>query len=152
MALIYLIIYILSHHIRLICGAYHIPNRKLLELVKGAEESMKLFIYPMPVSNEIMNKAYINNRNSDLDFLLSRYFRQKFSDDDSRRGILVTNPDEANAFLIDHRWGIGTLDGHLKPVINNVIQSYPYFNRSGGHDHFMICTWYTCIYYSPYII
>ena len=98
-----------------------------------------------------MNKAYINNRNSDLDFLLSRYFRQKFSDDDSRRAMLVTNPDEANAFLIDYRWGIGTLDGHLKPVINNVILSYPYFNRCGGHDHFMICTWYTCIYYSPYI-
>ena len=115
--------------------------------MKSAEEWIKIYIYPMPEGNkDIINKAYMGSRNNALDFLLSRYFQQKFADNDSRRAILVTNPDEANAFLIDHRWGIGTLDGHLKPVINNVIHSYPYFNRSGGHDHFFVCTWYTCMH------
>ena len=127
---------------------HHISHSNLIELVKNAEENFKLFIYPMPDNNKNItnNIGYIHNKNSDLDFLLARYFKQKFASNDSRKNILVTNPDEANAFLIDHRWGIGTLDGHLKPVINNVIHNYPYFNRSGGHDHFMISTWYTCIY------
>lgn len=67
------------------------------------------------------------------------------SKDDHRKFMVVTNPDEANVFIIDHH-GIYVHESknhhcedvhrkHLNPIIHNVIYNNPYFNRSGGFDH-----------------
>lgn len=64
---------------------------------------------------------------------------------DPRKSIIVTDPEQANAFLIDHEWIRATrnhcdttIQDHLVPIINNVIDNYPYFNRSQGKDHFFL--------------
>lgn len=31
-----------------------------------------------------------------------------------------------------------SVEKHLRPIINNVVDNYPYYNRSYGHDHFLI--------------
>lgn len=31
-----------------------------------------------------------------------------------------------------------SVDNHLRPIVNNVVDNYPYYNRSFGHDHFLV--------------
>ena len=31
-----------------------------------------------------------------------------------------------------------SVENHLRPIINNVVDNYPFYNRSYGHDHFLI--------------
>jgi hypothetical protein len=31
-----------------------------------------------------------------------------------------------------------SVENHLRPIINNVVDNYPYYNRSFGHDHFLV--------------
>lgn len=31
-----------------------------------------------------------------------------------------------------------SVEHHLRPIVNNVVDNYPYYNRSNGHDHFLV--------------
>ena len=31
-----------------------------------------------------------------------------------------------------------SVENHLRPIINNVVDNFPYYNRSSGHDHFLV--------------
>jgi hypothetical protein len=62
--------------------------------------------------------------------------------------MIVTNPDEANVFLIDHEWLRYTMKDcgesiahHMARIVHNVVDLYPYYNRSGGRDHFMMAVY-----------
>ena len=120
----------------------HVPDKELFDLVKDAEDNLKLFIYPIP-SNIHKNEKikYLDSKNFHFDHLFPQYLTQSFARKDSRHNMIVKDPNKANAFLIYHYWGPASFHNHLKPVITNIIQSYPYFNRSCGHDHFMISSW-----------
>lgn len=71
--------------------------------------------------------------------------RYKISDDDSRKHMIVSDPEQANVFIINHDW-IRTnryhceeaLEKHLVPIVNNIVDNYPYYNRSQGLDHFFL--------------
>jgi hypothetical protein len=59
--------------------------------------------------------------------------------------MVVTDASLANAFLIDHNWMQyerkdcrKALDHHINAIIKNVVDFSPFYNRSHGHDHFMI--------------
>jgi hypothetical protein len=67
---------------------------------------------------------------------------------DSRKLMVVNDPSIANAFLIDHDWYRhtkkdcgGAVWKHMKPIIENVIDHQPYFNRSQGRDHFYMAVY-----------
>ena len=78
------------------------------------------------------------------------------------RTLATSNPDEADVFVIDHEWmclrvgneeharkshwadaardrfsGDLIAKEHMLPVFKHVVERYPYFNRSGGRDHFL---------------
>lgn len=88
-------------------------------------------------------------------FLYRKYLKSLkssvfLSNNDPRRVILVSDPNIANAFIIDHDWlRIShmncevTIHRHLVPIINNVVDNYPYYNRSQGKDHFFMAVYDT---------
>lgn len=72
----------------------------------------------------------------------------KISSNDSRVSMIVKNPDEANVFLIDHDWirynmkDCGaSITKHIAGIVHNVVDLHPYYNRSGGKDHFMMAAY-----------
>jgi hypothetical protein len=126
---------------------YHSNHQHLLNLVKSGERNLKIFIYPVPDETSVPLPHF------DLEFSFPHYLYRlhRFQSDDSRYNMLVTNPEEANAYLIDCRWishihspnrqnNIDPTVSYLLPIVNKVINSYPYFNRTMGADHFFIQT------------
>ncbi len=123
----------------------------LLQWVKAAQAGLKIYIYPHPRNPEDSQQRKIIHNH----FMIEKFFvdylrrilnsKKKYSFEDSRRSLVVDKPEEANAFIIDHNW---ITRGHLYtnctefyirnmfPIINTVVDKYPYFNRSGGRDHF----------------
>lgn len=64
---------------------------------------------------------------------------------DNRRKMVVDDPSRANVFIIEHDWLRMNwikchinIEQHLTPVINNVVDNYPYYNLSNGRDHFFL--------------
>lgn len=87
--------------------------------------------------------------NNDINRYLFREYLlwTRNSTDDGRHRILVDDPSQANAFIIDHRWeqvkkkNPAEVHGYLVPIIDNVVNNYPYYNRSHGMNHFMMAVY-----------
>ena len=137
----------------------------LLELISRAERELKIFVYPIPKKARRCTMQKIDGRQTgfppssgrmremfQMEQMLPRYLRSIATDD----------PNEADVFIIDHEWlclrigneefmrrdvgpgffkvpfmGETIARQHLKPIFDNVVFNYSYFNRSLGHDHFM---------------
>jgi hypothetical protein len=124
---------------------YNFNHQELLNLAKTAERNLKFFIYAVP------DEISVPQSHFNLEYTFPHYLyglHDLFKSDDPRYNMLVTNPEEANAFLIDCRWiahvhkrPSGEQDAtvsYLIPIVNKVINDYPYFNRTMGADHFLI--------------
>lgn len=87
-------------------------------------------------------------------YLFIEYLRSLVSVEiaDSRSQMIVDDPENANAFMINHNW-LEISEGHcttieyvynitwkehVVPVIENVVFQLPYFNKTKGQDHFFM--------------
>ena len=140
----------------------NMTENDLLQLVNIANIDLRFFIYPMP------KKAYLSNK----DPLLLSHFRleHKFIEylqinhalsikinNSAFKSFLVSNPEEANAFIIEHRQlKLSSLGGsecdnllhkHLSVIVDNVIFNYPFYNRSNGRNHFYMAMYGSTLNY-----
>lgn len=83
-----------------------------------------------------------------LDYLKHIILSNNIAANDSRKMMIVNDPNIANSFLIDHDWYRytkkdcgGAVWKHMKIIIENVIDHQPYFNRSQGRDHFFMAVY-----------
>ena len=130
----------------------NLSDEQMIEKIVKAEKELRVFIYPIP------EHAHVRHQGDDLlphfqsEFLYAKYLADLsgpvLAEGDPRKAILVTDPSQANAFIIDHyylRLYKGHCDKvtkhHLVPIIRNVIENYPYFNRSYGYDHFFMAAY-----------
>lgn len=139
---------------------------KLIELIEHAEQELKIFIYPMPPEARRCTMEQINGRMTGFPPSSGR-MREMFQMEQMLPRYLATiatkDPKEADVFIIYHEWiclrvgneefaryhfgpkfpnkeqfsGETIAKEHLKPIFDNVIYNYPFFNQSYGHDHFM---------------
>lgn len=108
-----------------------------------AESQLRLYIYPIPAG-----AARANTESSILaHFMLEvGFFRYLLK---QQKHVTVTSdPSNANAFFIEHHMihlsaqsgvgdrGCADIEQHLRLIVDNVIIAQPYYNRSGGRDHF----------------
>lgn len=139
-------------------------EERLLELIDRAERELKVFVYPFPPTArrcDMSRGGYIHQASMpkqmfQMELLLPEYL-QKHS------LVSTLNGSEADLFMVNHEWiclrianeethwrrdkkrtgGINKWTGeaiaveHLKPIFDSVLIDYPYYNRSGGKDHFM---------------
>ena len=137
----------------------------LIELIERAERELKIFVYPIPQQARRCKMRKIDGRFTgfppssgrmremfQMEQMLPRYLQS----------IATKDPNEADVFIINHEWiclrvgneeferrdfgplfpkqpfwGETIAREHLKPIFDNVIFNYPFFNQSFGHDHFM---------------
>lgn len=67
--------------------------------------------------------------------------------------MITNNPSEANAFIVYHNWITGGfrhcgefLDGHLQPIVNNVVDNFAYYNLSNGLNHYFFAVYDRGVY------
>jgi len=131
----------------------NINESQLIDLVRRAYGEVRMFIYPIPPEVLPSYKTPVMLTHFKLEHKFTEYFKQlhnlSIQNSSSFKSILVSDPSEANVFLIDH-WTLRMaffgekeapkIWSHLKAIVENVIKNYPYYNRSQGYDHFFIAT------------
>lgn len=144
-------VHVNDHHVY-----YDHDERTLLHWIKVAERDLRFYIYPMPQfrENEIQREC---GGHFGYECGLPNYLRSlkaNIHPDEpagSRDHFVVDNPNEANAFIIEMYWSIKAfvypgefsncsdfIEHRLRPTIETVVDKHPYYNRSGGRDHFMM--------------
>jgi hypothetical protein len=131
---------------------------RLLRWVSAAEKYLRIFIYPVPnvrdrTGSFVMKKAKKTHHHFLVEQLFPSYLKamyknkNRYSKTDFRRYLIVNDPSKANVFIIDHNWITkGDLypncsvfiERHFRPIVNSIVNNYPYLNRSYGRDHFMM--------------
>jgi hypothetical protein len=123
---------------------HDITEESLFNAVKLAENEIKIYIYnatdafrSIPLKNSLKHFR--------SEYLFTEYLTMisKSTDhQDHRKNMIVTNPEHANTFLIDHRVFNGVFSSvdemvlYIRAVIDRVVDELPYYNRNGGKDHY----------------
>lgn len=120
---------------------------KLLHYVGKAERELRIYIYPIPETSPSFEVPF-GLLHFEIERSFTTYLRnlQKASEklsesDDSRAGMIVSDPEQANVFIIEQyylstQWKSEAQgEQHLSIVIDNVL-NLPYYKRNGGIDHF----------------
>jgi len=140
-------------------------EERLLELIDLAERELKVFVYPFPPNArrcDMSRGGFIPQSNMakqmfQMESMLPSYLQ--------KHALVATqNGSEADLFMVNHEWiclrianeethwrrdrkktgGVNEWTGeiialqHLKPIFDAVLNDYPFYNRSGGKDHFMV--------------
>lgn len=127
----------------------NISSDELLDIADEAIASLRIFIYPLPANVVLPTKDRIERTEEhfQIQYIFIEYLKKIFIEKDSYlhgdplKYLVVDDPEQANVFFIEAYWfGIECPDSterHRVPILNNVVDNYPYYNRSGGYDHFM---------------
>lgn len=117
-------------------------DETLIEKCRIAEDALRIFIYPIPEEAGITSTDNVL-----LHFTMETHF-YKYLKSQQKRVVVVPSPDTANAFFVDHHMlhlsaehgkeGCGKVDHHLRTIADAVINKMPYYNKSGGADHFFV--------------
>jgi hypothetical protein len=117
----------------------------LLSAIADAEQQLKIYLYEVPHQaggGSIELKNALNHFKSE--YLLMDYFRSAVYRVGKRsKSMCVTDPEDANTFLIVHHVYTGVFENmvdqvnHLKSVIDAVLQ-LPYYDKNEGRDHYFM--------------
>ena len=128
------------------CFSYLVPgldDETLLSSIQAAEKELKIYIYDIPGHLQREHNPDENMYHFSPEFLLIKYFRslRNVPPNDSRIGMIVDDPGKANLFFINHclescRLQPDEKSPYINGIIDNVLFNYPFFNQSGGRDHY----------------
>ena len=120
-----------------------ITEEMVFSSIHYAENELRIFIYN---STDVFRPIEIKNslKHFRSEFLFVDYLQMiSDSDDvgDHRKKMIVTNPEHANVFLIEHKVFNGKFDSvdemvlYLRAVVDRVVDG-PYYKLHGGKDHY----------------
>jgi hypothetical protein len=124
-----------------------LTDERLLSFIQHAELGTRMFIYPVEVRGIFSTRLHFRS-----EFTVLKYFQllQKLPQEDHRKHMVVADPEKANIFLIEHYTEnfdppVGTdkqvekfREIYALKVVNSVITAFPFYNRSGGRDHYFL--------------
>jgi hypothetical protein len=121
-----------------------ITEESLFNAIKLAETEIKIFIYnATDVYRPISLKNSLKHFRSE--YLFTDYLQlisESSNHQDHRKKMIVTNPEHANTFLIDHRvfngqfFSVDEMVVYIRTLIDRVVLDLPFYNRTGGKDHY----------------
>ncbi|PIN18263.1 Xylogalacturonan beta-1,3-xylosyltransferase [Handroanthus impetiginosus] len=119
-------------------------NRTLfMQDYKEMNRSLKIYAYPHNENDPFANILLPVNYEPDGNYASESYFKKSLF----KSHFLTKDPSEADLFYLpfsiaslrhDKRIGVGGVQKFIRNYIQNISHNYPYWNRSGGADHFYV--------------
>ncbi|XP_051152399.1 probable glycosyltransferase At5g03795 [Andrographis paniculata] len=109
----------------------------------GMNRSLKIYVYPHETNDTFANILLPVDAEPQGNYASESYFKKSLF----RSHFLTNNALEADLFYLpfsiaglrnDKRVGVGRIQDFIKSYIRHVSQNYPYWNRTGGADHFYV--------------
>ncbi|PWA61980.1 Exostosin-like protein [Artemisia annua] len=115
-----------------------------LENYKEMNRSLKIYIYPHAKNDPFANVLLPENSASPGgNYASESYFKIALS----MSHFVTQDPSEADLFFLpfsiasmrhDKRIGVGGIQDFIKDYISTISKKYPFWNRTGGADHFYV--------------
>lgn len=105
--------------------------------------SFKIFVYPHKKDDPFANALLPVDSEPGGNYASESYFKKVLM----RSHFITKDPSEADLFFLpfsiarlrhDPRVDVGGIQDFIKLYISNISKNYPYWNRSGGVDHFYV--------------
>lgn len=106
-------------------------------------KTLKIYVYPHERNDPFANVLLPVNYEPGGNYASESYFKKALM----RSHFITKNPSEADLFFLpfsiaslrhDRRIGVGGIKDFIKDYIFNISHRYPYWNRTGGADHFYV--------------
>ncbi|XP_027065839.2 probable glycosyltransferase At5g11130 [Coffea arabica] len=110
---------------------------------KEMNKSLKIFVYPHKRNDPFANVLLPVNDEPGGNYASESYFKKALF----KSHFITKNPLEADLFYLpfsiaslrhDKRVGVGGIQGFVRDYIRDISKNYPYWNRTGGADHFYV--------------
>lgn len=116
-------------------------NEIFMENYKEMNKSLKIYIYPHRHDDPFANALLPVDFEPGGNYASESYFKKALFNSH----FITNNPSQADLFYLpfsiarlrhDPRVGIEGIQDFIRDYVLNISQNYPYWNRSGGADHF----------------
>ncbi|OMO93601.1 Exostosin-like protein [Corchorus capsularis] len=106
-------------------------------------KSLKIYVYPHPQDHPFKNVLLPTDYDPKGNYASELYFKKALM----KSHFVTEDPDEADLFYMpfsispmrtDHRIDVRGIPDFVKNYILNITHKYPYWNRTGGADHFYV--------------
>ncbi|XP_022842792.1 probable glycosyltransferase At5g03795 [Olea europaea var. sylvestris] len=110
---------------------------------KEMNKSLKIYVYPHTKNDRFANILLPVDYEPGGNYASESYFKKSLF----RSHFITNDPSEADLFYMpfsiaglrhDKRVGVGGIKKFIKNYVDNISVKYPYWNRSGGADHFYV--------------
>ncbi|XP_059646510.1 probable glycosyltransferase At5g03795 isoform X2 [Cornus florida] len=114
-----------------------------VENYKRMNRSLKIYVYPHKRDDPFANILLPVNYEPGGNYASESYFKKVLF----KSHFITKDPSEAHLFYLpfsiasmrhDKRVGVGGIQNFIRDYIFNISHSYPYWNRTGGADHFYV--------------
>ncbi|GAB4834108.1 hypothetical protein Ancab_032367 [Ancistrocladus abbreviatus] len=114
-----------------------------LEDYQEMNRSLKIYVYPHRRNDPFANILLPVDKEPGGNYASETYFKNvlmksHFITKDPSKADLFFRPFSIAGLRNDRRIGVAGLQGFIRDYIFNISQKYPYWNRTGGADHFYI--------------
>ncbi|ERM93610.1 hypothetical protein AMTRI_Chr03g149380 [Amborella trichopoda] len=123
-------------------GVFH-DKMVFLEDYKAMNKSLKIYVYPHSKDDSFANVLLPVDFKPGGNYASESYFKKCLM----KSHFITKDPKEAHLFFLpfsiaslrhDPRVGVHGIQDFVRSYIYNISQAYPYWNRSGGADHFYV--------------
>ncbi|KOM38550.1 hypothetical protein LR48_Vigan03g193200 [Vigna angularis] len=114
-----------------------------LEDYKEMNRSLKIYVYPHREDDPFANVLLPLESEPDGNYASESYLKKTLM----KSHFITIEPTEADLFFLpfsiarlrhDRRVGVGGIQDFIRDYIQNISHKYPYWNRTGGADHFYV--------------
>ncbi|WJX77654.1 lactose synthase [Trifolium repens] len=105
--------------------------------------SFKIYVYPHKENDPFANVLLPVKTEPGGNYASESYFKKALM----KSHFITNDPTEADLFFMpfsiaslrhDRRVGVGGIKDFIRDYVQNIIHKYPYWNRTGGADHFYV--------------
>ncbi|KAF7147274.1 hypothetical protein RHSIM_Rhsim03G0056800 [Rhododendron simsii] len=121
---------------------YH-DHDLFFENYKAMNRSLKIYVYPHSPHDRFANVLLPVTSEPGGNYASESYFKKALM----KSHFITKDPSKADFFFLpfsvtgmrnDKRIGVGGMQDYVQDYVSNVRQKYPYWNRTGGADHFYV--------------
>ncbi|XP_027351138.1 probable glycosyltransferase At5g03795 [Abrus precatorius] len=123
-------------------GVFH-DRDIFLEDYKEMNRSLKIYVYPHREDDPFANVLLPVESEPGGNYASESYFKNVLM----KSHFITKDPTEADLFFLpfsiarlrhDRRVGVGGIQDFIRDYMQNISHKYPYWNRTGGADHFYV--------------